>query len=116
MAICTVLKIEKEYTSYFFTMSQQFRENRIMACCLRINRFMQEIFATLAEIKKHIDQTLLDNLEEVYLYMQQRLRETLEVTREMGDNDLNIVILDMLSLLLRNTGDPTMEKILDNKK
>ena len=34
----------------------------------------------------------------------------------MGDHDLNIILLDMLSLLLRNTGDPTMDKILDNKK
>ena len=81
LAICSVLKIEKEYSHYFFTMSQEFRINRIIGCCLRLNRFMQAIFSLLSEMEKDLDQTLLDNLEEVYLFMQQRIRETLEITR-----------------------------------
>ena len=38
------------------------------------------------------------------------------MTKEEEDHDLNIIMLDMLSLLLRNSGDPTMKKILDRKK
>ena len=36
-------------------------------------------------------------------------------TEHLGDHYFNIVLLDMLSLLLRNFGDTTMHKILDKK-
>ena len=55
-------------------------------------------------------------MNEVYLFMEQKIQETLEMTKEEEDHDLNIIMLDMLSLLLRNSGDPTMKKILDRKK
>jgi hypothetical protein len=34
----------------------------------------------------------------------------------LGDHDINIILLDTLSLLLRNFGDTTMHKILDKGK
>lgn len=37
-------------------------------------------------------------------------------TEHLGDHDCNIILLDMLSLLLRNFGDATMHKILDKTK
>lgn len=114
--IYTVLRIENEYSKYFFTMSKNFRINRILAVCLRLNQFIEAIFKGIEDIRKSLDQTLLDNLNEVYLFMEQKIQETLEMTKEQEDHDLNVIMLDMLSLLLRNSGDPTMKKILDRKK
>lgn len=34
----------------------------------------------------------------------------------LGNHDINIILLDTLSLLLRNFGDTTMHKILDKTK
>lgn len=48
--------------------------------------------------------------------MQQKLKETLMKTEQQGEHDLNIIMLDMLSLLLRNFGDATMQNILDKTK
>lgn len=43
-------------------MSLQFRMNRILAGSIRLNRFMSCILEELSLLKKHLDQTLLDNL------------------------------------------------------
>lgn len=114
--ICSLLKVENEYCKYFFTMSIEFRVNRVLACSLRLNRFLECILEDLKELRKHMDQTLVDNLDEVYLFMQQRIREALEVTRSQKDHEINIVLLDMMFLLLRNAGDPIMKGILDKGK
>ena len=34
----------------------------------------------------------------------------------MGHSDINIILLDMISLLLRNFGDTTMHRILDRPR
>lgn len=44
-----------------------------MASLLRLNKFLNLIVDELKILRKHMDQTLLDNLEEVELFMQQRL-------------------------------------------
>lgn len=68
------------------------------------------------KIKSNLDKTFLENLDEVYLFIQQKIKETLKKTEHLGDHDCNIILLDMLSLLLRNFGDSTMHKILDKTK
>lgn len=84
--ICSLLRVENEYCKYFFTMSIEFRVNRILACSLRLNRFLECILDDLQELRKHMDQTLVDNLDEVYLFIQQRIREALEVTLSERDH------------------------------
>ena len=52
----------------------------------------------------------------MYIYIQQKLKETLTRTERLGHSDINIILLDTLSLILRNFGDTTMQKILDKTK
>ncbi len=37
-------------------------------------------------------------------------------TEKLGNSDINIILLDTLSLLLRNLGDTTMHRILDKTR
>lgn len=55
-------------------------------------------------------------MDEVYIFIQQKLKETLMKTELLGNHDINIILLDTLALLLRNFGDSTMHKILDRTK
>lgn len=52
----------------------------------------------------------------MYIFIQQKLKETLAKTEVLGNHDINIILLDTLSLILRNFGDSTMHKILDKTK
>jgi hypothetical protein len=114
--IHTVLKVENLYSSYFYTASENFRISRILACTIRLNRFLEALFDHIQNIKKNLDETFLENLDEVYIFIQQKLKETLGKTQQLGNHDINIILLDTLSLLLRNFGDSTMHKILDRTK
>lgn len=71
---------------------------------------------SIKKIRKNLDKTFMENLDEVYIYIQQKIKETLLKTEQLGDHSLNIILLDMLSLLLRNFGDSTMHKILDKTR
>jgi len=114
--IQTVFKVENSYCNFFYASSENFRINRILACIIRINKFLESLFEHIKIIKKHLDPTFLENLDEVYIFIQQKLKETLKQTSILGNHDINIIMLDTLSLLLRNAGDLTMHKILDNSK
>jgi len=70
----------------------------------------------VGRIRNSLDKTFLENLDEVYLFIQQKIKETLMKTEHLGDHHFNIILLDMLCLLLRNFGDNTMHKILDKTK
>lgn len=113
LQIHTVLRVENLYSNFFYIFSENFRLNRILAECIRLNRFMEKIFESINNIRKSLEKNFLDNLDEVYIFMQQKIKETLARTEKLGAHDLNIILLDMLSLLLRNFGDSTMGKILD---
>lgn len=87
-----------------------------MACLIRLNRFLEGLFPHISSIKKNLDFTFIENLDEVFFFIQQKLKETLVKTEKLGKNDINIILLDTLSLLLRNFGDTTMHRILDKAK
>ena len=55
-------------------------------------------------------------MDEVYLFILQKIKETLTKTEKLGHNDINIILLDTISLILRNFGDTTMHRILDRPR
>ena len=116
LLVHNVLKVENLYSSFFYVSSENFRINRILACMIRLNRFLEALFPHIDSVKKNFDQTFIENLDEVYLFILQKSKETLLKTEQLGHHDINIIQLDTISLLLRNFGDTTMHRILDRPK
>jgi hypothetical protein len=48
--------------------------------------------------------------------MLERIVETLQETQYLGDNILNLLLMNMLLLLQRNAGDTTIKDVLDANK
>lgn len=72
--IYNVLKVENLYSSFFYIASENFRISRILACMIRLNRFMEGLFDHIKNLKKNLDETFLENLDEVYIFIQQKLK------------------------------------------
>ena len=47
---------------------------------IRLNRFLEALFVHIDGIRKSLDETFIENLDEVYIYIQQKLKETLTKT------------------------------------
>jgi hypothetical protein len=63
-----------------------------------------------------MDGKLRENVDLVEKFMLERIIETLQETQYLGDNILNVLLMNMLLLLQRNAGDTTIKDILDGKK
>lgn len=72
-----LLDCEIRYTSFFRTRSPHFRFYRILASQIRLIRYLQFLYDKIQAQKAKFDATFFDNMQEVYLYIQQKVQETL---------------------------------------
>ena len=107
-----VLMVENNYTNFFFLHGQPFRLARVTACLLRLSRFLQSTSTKFKRISKNLDKTFLENVNEVTIFIQQKITEILSKTSQLGKHEVNLILIDMLSLQLRISGDTSMNKTL----